>query len=136
MDHVRNLKMENLKKVISLHQASKISGYHQDYLSSLIRNKEIQGEKMGGNWFTTENEIKNYIFKQEIRHKKWIIKYFLYFKKINKSFIYAFICLAFLSSGIYFYSKNYEEIQAQTVNTQLSDINKLEVKEEFKELKF
>ncbi len=128
--------MENLKKVISLHQASKISGYHQDYLSSLIRKKEIKGEKMGGNWFITEDEIKNYIFKQEIRHKKWIIKCFLYCKKINKSFVYAFICLAFLSSGIYFYSKNYDEIQAQTVNTKLSDINKLEVKEEIKELKF
>src|SRR3990167_10337324 len=97
--------MENLKKVISLHQASQISGYHQDYLSSLLRKKEIKGGKMGGNWFTTEEEVKNYIFKQKIRNKKWIVKYFLYFKKMNKSFIYAFICLALFSVGLYFYNE-------------------------------
>ena len=106
--------MENLRKVISLNQASKISGYHQDYLSSLIRKKEIEGEKLGGNWFTTEEEIKNYIFKQKIRHKKWIIKYFLYFKKVNKGFVYAFICLALLAVGIYFYNQKYSAIQIQT----------------------
>ena len=106
--------MENLRKVISLNQASKISGYHQDYLSSLIRKKEIEGEKLGGNWFTTEEEIKNYIFKQKIRHKTWIIKYFLYFKKVNKGFVYAFICLALLAVGIYFYNQKYSAIQIQT----------------------
>ncbi|MFA5791897.1 MAG: hypothetical protein WC884_02575 [Candidatus Paceibacterota bacterium] len=127
--------MENLKKVISLHQASKISGYHQDYLSLLIRKKEIKGEKMGGNWFTTEEEVKNYIFKQEIRHKKWIIKYFLSFKRANKSFIYAFIILVLFGIVIYFYNKRYTEIQTQTVNTNFSDINKV-VEEKFKELKF
>ena len=121
--------MENLKKVISLHQASQISGYHQDYLSSLIRKNEIKGEKMGGNWFTTEEEIKNYIFKQEIRHKKWIIKYFLYFKKANKSFLYAFICLALLSAGIYFYNENYSATQTQTQTQAV-------IKEEFNELQF
>jgi len=129
--------MENLRKVISLHQASQISGYHQDYLSSLIRKKEIKGEKMGGNWFTTEEEIKNYIFKQKIRHKNWLVKYFLYFKKVNKSFIYAFICLALLSVGLYFYNqKNFGGIQVQTVNTKNSLINKSGIKEEFKELQF
>jgi len=121
--------MENLKKVISLHQASQISGYHQDYLSSLIRKNEIKGEKMGGNWFTTEEEIKNYIFKQEIRHKKWIIKYFLYFKKANKSFLYAFICLALLAVGIYFYNEKYSATQTQTQSQAV-------IKEEFKELQF
>src|SRR3989344_8823034 len=129
--------MENLRKVISLHQASQISGYHQDYLSSLIRKKEIKGEKMGGNWFTTEEEIKNYIFKQKIRHKNWLVKYFLYFKKVNKSFIYAFICLALLTVGLYFYNqKNFGGIQVQTVNTKNSLINKSGIKEEFKELQF
>ena len=125
--------MENLRKVISLHQASKISGYHQDYLSSLIRKKDIQGQKMGGNWFTTEEEVRNYIFKQEIRNKKWIVRYFLYLKKINKNFLYAVICLAFLSVGIYFYNKiSYSEIQTKTINPSLYDINKLETKEELK----
>ena len=86
--------MGNLNKVISLHQASKISGYHQDYLSSLIRKNEIEGQKMGGNWFTTEEEIRNYIFKQKIRNKNWVVKFLMYFKKMNKSFLYSLIILA------------------------------------------
>ena len=125
--------MENLKKVISLHQASQISGYHQDYLSSLIRKNEIRGEKMGGNWFTTEEEIENYIFKQKIRHKKWIIKYFLYFQKINKSFLYAFICVALLSAGIYFYNENYSATQTQI---QIQAVNEAEEEMNRKELQF
>jgi len=79
---------------------------------------------MGGNWFTTEDEIKNYIFKQKIRHKKWIVKYFLYFKKINKSFLYAFVCLAFLSVGIYFYNENYDTTQTQAeIKEAVGEIN-------------
>jgi hypothetical protein len=129
--------MENLKKVISLHEASKISGYNQDYLSSLIRKNEIEGRKMGGNWFTTEEEIKGYIFKQQIRNKNWIIKGLLYFKKVNKSFVYALICLVFLSIGLYFYNKeNYSGIEEQVINTKTSSINKLGIREESKELKF
>jgi hypothetical protein len=128
--------MESRNKFISLSQASKISGYHQDYLSSLIRKKEIKGEKIGGNWLTTEEEVRSYIFKQKIRHKKWLVRYFLYFKELNKSFIYAFVLLAFLSVGLYFYNKNHIETKSQTINTSLSNISKPEIKEEFKELKF
>lgn len=127
--------MGNFKKVISLHQASLISGYHQDYLSALIRKNEIRGEKKGGNWFTTEEEIKTYILKQKIRHKKWIAKYFLLFtKKINKSFIYAIICLALFSAGIYFYNKM--EMTAQTKVTQLPTVHQPAPKEQFSELQF
>src|SRR3989344_6931428 len=128
--------MENLKKVISLHEASRISGYNQDYLSSLIRKSEIFGEKMGGSWFTTEEEIKNYIFKQKIKNKNLAVKYLLSFFRANNSFIYAFILLVVLSIGIYFYNKKYEEIQAQRLNIPLSDINEPGTKEEFKKLQF
>ncbi len=115
--------MENLKKVISLHQASNISGYHQDYLSALIRKNEIKGVKMGGNWFTTEEAIKNYIFKQQIRHKNWLIKFFLYFKKINKNFIYSLLFLILLAVGIYFYNKKFGGTEATTPNTPAPTIN-------------
>jgi hypothetical protein len=108
--------MSDLKKIISLRQASKISGYHQDYLSSLIRKNEIKGTKMGNNWFTTEEEIQNYIFKQQIRNKNWLVKSFLYFKKMNKSFLYSLIILILLSLGIYFFNKKYEETQAEVPN--------------------
>ncbi len=129
--------MENLKKVISLHQASLISGYHQDYLSSLIRKKEIKGEKVGRNWFTTEEEIRKYILKQEIRHKKSILKYFLYFKNIKKSFVSAFVCLAIVSVAIYFDNQNnFTETQTRATNAKSSLVNKLATKEEVKELQF
>jgi hypothetical protein len=118
--------MENLKKVISLHYASKISGYHQDYLSALIRKNEIKGVKMGGNWFTTEESVKNYVFKQKIRNKNWVVKCCLYiFKKINKSFVYSIILLALLGVGIYFYNKNFNTVQNQPSTTPVQDINKL-----------
>lgn len=127
--------MENLRKVISLHQASQISGYHPDYLSALIRKKEILGEKKGGNWFTTEEEIKNYIFKQKIRNKNWLLKsLLLFFKRLNRGLVYAFVCVIIFSIGLYFYNKN--EIKTKAENAKLSNIAKPEVKEEFKELKF
>ncbi len=132
--------MPNLKKVISLHQASIISGYHQDYLSSLIRKGEINGEKMGGNWLTTEEEIERYIFKQKIRNKNWLFRNFLLLiKKTNKSLLYAVVCLIIFSTGLYFYNKNSaSEIKTntQTNNIKISNINQLGINEEFKELKF
>ena len=108
--------MPNLNKIISLNQASKISGYHQDYLSSLLRKNEIKGTKMGNNWFTTEEEIRNYIFKQKIRNKNWFVKGFLYLKKMNKSFIYSLILLVLISMGIYFYNEKYNETHTQAPN--------------------
>jgi hypothetical protein len=118
--------MENLRKVISLHQASQISGYHPDYLSALIRKGEIKGQKMVGSWFTTEEEVRDYIFRQKIRNKNWVVKYFLLSKRrVNSSLVYAFIFLAFLSIVIYFYNQKYDEIQPRA-----------EAQEEFNELQF
>lgn len=125
--------MGELKKVISLNQASSISGYHQDYLSALMRKNEIKGEKVGHNWFTTEKEIKSYIFKQKIRGKNFIVRYLFSFIRENKSFLYSFIFLALLSGGIYFYNQAYSEIndiKTQIKNEESSRVDKLEVKEE------
>ncbi len=123
--------MPNLKKVISLSQASKISGYHSDYLSALIRKGEMQGRKIGGNWFTSEEEIRNYIFKQETRNKKWFIKSFLYLKRINRGFLYASIALVIFVAGIYFYNDKYseiEEIESKIIETKISDQNQEDVR--------
>ena len=68
--------MEQLKKVISLNQAARISGYTQDYLGYLLRKGEMKGKKIGNSWFTTEAEIKNYIFKQKIRRKDYAVREF------------------------------------------------------------
>ena len=68
--------MDSLKKVISLNQAAKISGYTQDYLGFLVRKGEIKGMKKGRVWFTTEEEVKNYLFKKKVRHEEFAIKDF------------------------------------------------------------
>lgn len=68
--------MESLKKIISLNQASKLSGYTQDYLGFLIRKGEIRGIKKGRVWFTTEEEVKNYLFKKKVRRQEFAIKDF------------------------------------------------------------
>jgi len=68
--------MESLKKIISLNQAARISGYTQDYLGYLIRQGEMKGIKKGRTWFTTEEELNNYIFKKKVRSKKLAVKEF------------------------------------------------------------
>jgi hypothetical protein len=68
--------MDSFKKVISLNEAAKLSGYTQDYLGFLVRKGEIKGMKKGRAWFTTEEEIKNYLFKKKVRHQEFAIKDF------------------------------------------------------------
>ncbi len=119
--------MENLKKVISLNQASKITGYHSDYLSALIRKGEMKGEKIGGNWFTTEEEIKDYIFKQKIRHRKFAILDFLSPKRTQKILVLTgIVFLAVVLFGIYLYGKNTKVILEEGKKTLSSDVEVIE----------
>lgn len=113
--------MEKLKKVLSLSEASKISGYHPDYLSALIRKGEIKGEKTGGNWFTTEDEIKNYIFKQKVRHGRPAFFDFFSQKRTQNILIASgiiFALLFFLS--LYVYSLNHQNSPSEEVKKTLS----------------
>ena len=99
--------MTNLKKVISLSQASKLSGYHSDYLSALIRKGELKGQKVGGNWFTTQEEVKQYIFKQKVQRQEWAIGDFLAQKRTRNVFIFTgIIFVVFLVVGSYLLGKN------------------------------
>lgn len=47
--------------IISLREASKISGYHQDYLSFLIRKNKLQGQKIGKVWCVKEDDLRNFM---------------------------------------------------------------------------
>lgn len=42
---------------LSLSEAAKISGYHRDYLSFLIRKGELKAERIGRNWFLSKGEL-------------------------------------------------------------------------------
>jgi len=96
--------MDSLKKVISLNQAAKFSGYSQDYLGFLIRKGELKGVKKGRAWFTTEEEIKNYLFKKKVRHQEFAVKEFFSPTRTRNIIIATsiiFICGFLLLSNIY-----------------------------------
>jgi hypothetical protein len=93
--------MESLKKAISLNQAAELSGYTQDYLGYLIRIGEIKGVKKGRTWFTTEEEVKDYLFKKKVRHQEFAIKDFFSPSRVRNiiiATIIIFIGWFFLSS--------------------------------------
>ncbi|MDQ3018265.1 MAG: hypothetical protein M3Q64_00105, partial [bacterium] len=46
---------------VSLAEASKLTGYHQDYLGQLCRSNKIEAEKRGRSWFTTTEAIQSYL---------------------------------------------------------------------------
>lgn len=115
--------MENLKKVISLSQASKVSGYHPDYLSALIRKGEMKGEKIGGNWFTTEEELKNYAFKQKVRHEKFAFLDFFSQKRTQNIIIATgIIFVSIFLFGIYLYGKSTKVILEEGKKTLSNEV--------------
>jgi hypothetical protein len=49
------------KPLISLKDASKSTPYSSDYLGLLVRKGRLQGEKIGGKWFTSREAIDTYM---------------------------------------------------------------------------
>ncbi len=49
--------MDRLENLITVREASKISGYNPDYLTQLIRTKKLSGKRVGRNWFTTKDAV-------------------------------------------------------------------------------
>lgn len=50
-----------LDELISLSQASSLSGLTQPHLALLIRQKKLWGIKIGRNWVTTEKAVREYL---------------------------------------------------------------------------
>jgi len=48
----------HLSKFITLREAALLTGYHQDYLSYCIRTGRLVGQKVGKNWLTTEEALR------------------------------------------------------------------------------
>lgn len=57
--------MEQKDKYISLQEAAKLCLYSQDYLSLRARQGKLKAQKIGRNWVTTEDWLKDYISKVE-----------------------------------------------------------------------
>jgi hypothetical protein len=49
-----------LNDLISLQDAAKLSGLSQTHLRLLVRNHEVWGKKIGRNWVTTEQAVREY----------------------------------------------------------------------------
>jgi len=49
--------MEKVDNLISLREASNLTGYNPDYLSQLVRSGKLKGIRVGRNWFTTQKDV-------------------------------------------------------------------------------
>jgi hypothetical protein len=50
---------DNNSGLISLSRAAQLTGYHQDYLGQLCRLGKLPAQKVGRNWFTSEDALNN-----------------------------------------------------------------------------
>lgn len=50
----------NVANKISLAEAARLTGYHQDYLGQLCRGGKLKATKYGRNWFTTTEAIEEF----------------------------------------------------------------------------
>ncbi|MBU4082825.1 hypothetical protein KKB98_02695, partial [Patescibacteria group bacterium] len=61
MDEIKN--KTNPVKYISLKEASELCSYSQDYLSLRARQGKLKAAKMGRNWVTRKEWVKEYVAK-------------------------------------------------------------------------
>ena len=47
--------------LISLAEAAELSGMSQSHIRLLVRTGKISGKKIGRNWVTTEESLRNYL---------------------------------------------------------------------------
>jgi len=84
------------EKIISLKNAAENSGYHPDYLGSLIRNGKLEGKKIGRNWFTTEKAVKDFMASQKFLPLK---DFFL--SLVKPRFVFIFLTVLIFIGGFF-----------------------------------
>jgi excisionase family DNA binding protein len=57
----RNQDQPSLDDLITLPEAAKLYGLSHSHLRLLVRNEEIWGKRIGRNWVTTEQAVKEYL---------------------------------------------------------------------------
>ncbi len=55
---------------ITVVQAVKISGYHPDYLRTLLRTKQIQGIKIASAWLVSRSSLEDFLRKSRLLGEK------------------------------------------------------------------
>lgn len=116
-------KSQPSSQYISLKQATKISGYNQDYLGYLIREKKLTGERIGRDWFTTEKALRTYLSTKKFLSFR---DFFSYRVKSRIIFITTATVLigavVFLISNSYIYSRIQGELERRT-ELQVKNLN-------------
>ncbi|MGB9598863.1 MAG: hypothetical protein ACPLZH_03415 [Minisyncoccales bacterium] len=92
-----------MEEFLPLKKAAQISGYHQDYLSFLLRKKEIKGKRAGPKlWLIEEKSFFRYLLR-----KKFVPLEKIIFSKSLIVFFFFFLSFGFLlfSSNFFFQEK-------------------------------
>jgi len=134
------LENQEQKGLISLKEASKISGYSSDYIGQLIREGKISGKQVYSNiqWMTSAQEVINYknikkqkksgiLAKFEVQKRKVSMElnvFKLFFQTFKSSLplilviIVSFILFSYFMLYLSFGSKN-QEIDHKTTESQV-----------------
>jgi len=119
-------------KFLSLKEASKISGYSQDYLGFLLRTKKLKGHKINDKiWLVEENSFFNYLARREFVPLKKLI----FFKSAILVFLFL---ISFFFSFFAFFNKENIIVSKETIfleNKKL-EIGKAEEQELIKNIFF
>ncbi|HAO64636.1 TPA: hypothetical protein DCQ44_01495 [Candidatus Taylorbacteria bacterium] len=109
--------MEKLGDLITLREASKISGYNFDYLGFLIRSGKLNGRKVGRNWMTTTVDVKYYL-----EHSVMLPKVTKKPVTFKVSVVIVFISVIATLGAFYAYSVIYQNAydQATATNSKIS----------------
>jgi len=119
-------------KFLSLKEASKISGYNQDYLGFLLRTRKIKGKKINAKiWLVEENSFFNYLAR-----KKFVpLKKLIFFKSAILVFLFL---ISFFFSFFAFFNKENIIVSKETIflEDKRLEIGKAEEQEIIKNISF
>ncbi len=67
-------KISNSSRLVSLSQAASQTPYSAEYLGLLARKGKLKAVKIGRDWLTTEQAVKEYTTKQIQKHERMLKK--------------------------------------------------------------
>jgi len=79
-------------ELISLREASKLSGYHSDYLSFLIRSNKLKGHRVGRMWVVYKSDFENFLKNKENPQKSPSN----FFQKLSRAIFTTFLVAFFV----------------------------------------
>ena len=91
--------MAIINTFISLKEAAAISGYHSDYIGSLVRSGKINGKKEGKNWYVSKDDVLNHFMS-----KHYVPAWKVFLRSKMLVFLSALCLIILCAAGVYLYS--------------------------------